>query len=214
MGFRARLTSRHRDPAKHATHLDHHGLRRARSIGKGTRPFHEHPTATVCLRRPPSRAREAHRIELTDCPQPEWLAPRRKRFTRESLRRTGRATLMASSATGTAQAPSWLDMASLRPVGNRLYRVSCSHIHSASARLRSMAVCCEVSLARGDVGSFTGFLDRAGTITGAGCSLQSPALTAQVLIFVDCCVNTIYEIVLTVGAKHAQHESAFYIIAG
>jgi hypothetical protein len=112
------------------------------SIGEGTLPLSQNTPKRRFVSVAPLRGQcRAHRIELTDCPQAAQLALRRKSFTRESLRRTGRACLQASSATGTAQAPSWLGKASLRPVGNRLYRVSCSHIHSASARLRSMAVC-------------------------------------------------------------------------
>lgn len=47
-----------------------------------------------------------------------------------SLRRTGRAILMASSATGSAQCR-LVRPTPFRSFGNELLRVSCTHIHSA-----------------------------------------------------------------------------------
>ena len=48
-----------------------------------------------------------------------------------SLRRTGRAILMASSATGSAQCR-MVSPAPFRSFGNEVLRVSCTHIHNAS----------------------------------------------------------------------------------
>ena len=158
-------------------------------VGEATSPLPPNTPKRRFVSVAPVRGRSrAHRIELTDCPQPAWLAPCRKRFTRESLRRTGRAPLDASSATGTAQAPSWLDLASLRPVGNRLYRVSCSHIHSASARLRSMAVCFARSPSHLGMSALAAFFlmgrkgaSHAAGVPGMWCVLTEPRAAFAVL---------------------------------
>ena len=60
-----------------------------------------------------------------------FRTPHELDITPVSLRRTGRAILMASSATGSAQCK-MVSPAPFRSFGNELLRVSCTHIHSAS----------------------------------------------------------------------------------
>jgi hypothetical protein len=92
-----------------------------------------HPT-TVFLRRPSSgnAKRRTHRIEHRDYIQTGGVGtPHDLEIDPVSLRRTGRAILMASSATGSAQCR-LVRPAPFRSFGNELLQVSCTHIHSAS----------------------------------------------------------------------------------
>jgi len=109
-----------------------------------------HPT-TVFLRRPSSRGTRSasHRIEHRDYFQTGGVGtPHELDIGPVSLRRTGRAILMASSATGSAQCR-LVRPAPFPTFGNVVLRMSCTHIHSVVG-CYSSGECCEI-LSRGEI---------------------------------------------------------------
>src|SRR5579871_6007209 len=100
---------------------------------KGTTLSKQIHPATVFLRRPSSRGTRSvtHRIEHRDYFQARGVGtPHEMDIDPVSLRRTGRAILMASSATGSAQCR-LVRSAPFRSFGNEVLWVSLTHIHSA-----------------------------------------------------------------------------------